>query len=188
MEKCYTCTNCTCLMHSCNYVVFEKFTCAYLTPNCIEKLLPEQDSFKMLYGLHAAAWISIAKISFCGLWTISDNEYKFQGNFHWLFEAFSYKFSLNILLHLSPPQYVTMYMYFACFPKTAEDSFFLRQSWPQWLFQWIYLVIIAFFVSTDHQRHAMSTHPLYLFPQDPCQVNLFLSPSSYLYHHGNWPK
>ena len=157
-----------------------------LSPNCFEKLLPEQDSFKMLYGLHAAAWISIAKISFCGLWTISDNEYKFQGNFHWLFEAFSYKFSLNILLHLSPPQFVTMY--FACFPKTAEDSFFLRQSWPQWLFQWIYLVIIAFFVSTDHQRHAMSTHPLYLFPLDPCQVNLFLSPSSYLYHHGNWPK
>ena len=58
-----------------------------LSPNCIEKLLPEQDSFKMLYGLHAAAWISIAKISFCGLWTISDNECKFQGNFHWLFEA-----------------------------------------------------------------------------------------------------
>ena len=24
-----------------------------LTPNCIEKLLPEQDSFKMLYVLHA---------------------------------------------------------------------------------------------------------------------------------------
>ena len=79
-------------------------------------------------------------------------------------------------------------MYFACFPKTAEDSFFRRQSWPQWLFQWIYLVIIAFFVSTDHQMHAMSTHPLYLFPVDPCQVNLFLSPSSYLYHHGNWSK
>ena len=137
-----------------------------LTPNCIEKLLPEQDSFKMLYGLHAAAWISIAKISFCGLWTISDNEYKFQGNFHWLFEAFSYKFSLNILLHLSPPQFVTMYMYFTCFPKTAEDSFSPRQSWPQWLFQWIYLVIITYFVSTDHRRMMIQqahTHCIYFF-------------------------
>ena len=104
-----------------------------LTPNCFEKLLPEQDSFKMLYGLHAAAWISIAKISFCGLWTISDNECKFQGNFHWLFEAFSYKFSLNILLNLSPPKFVIMY--FACFLKNAVDSFSLPG--PQWLFQWI---------------------------------------------------
>ena len=158
-----------------------------LSPNCFEKLLPEQDSFKMLYGLHAAAWISIAKISFCGLWTISDNECKFQGNFHWLFEALAIS-SLWIFCSISLHHNMWLYMYFACFPKTAEDSFFRRQSWPQWLFQWIYLVIIAFFVSTDHQMHAMSTHPLYSFPLDPCQVNLFLSPSSYLYHHGNWPK
>ena len=62
MNKCYTCTNCTCLMHSCNYVVFEKFTCAeLLTPNCIEKLLSEQDSFKMLYVLHATTWISMQR-------------------------------------------------------------------------------------------------------------------------------
>ena len=40
----------------------------------------------MLYGLHATAWVSIAKISHCGLWTISDNNYKLKGNFHWLFE------------------------------------------------------------------------------------------------------
>ena len=136
-----------------------------LTPNCFEKLLPEQDSFKMLYGLHAAAWISIAKISFCGLWTISDNEYKFQGNFHWLFEAFSYKFSLNILLHLSPPQFVTMY--FACFPKTAEDSFFLRQSWPQWLFQWIYLVIIAFFCFNRSSKACNEHTPIVFISSGP---------------------
>ena len=63
-----------------------------------------------------------AKISHCGLWTIGDN--KIQGNFHWLFEAFYYKFSLNILLHPSPPKFVSMY--FACFPKNAVDSFSLK--------------------------------------------------------------
>ena len=48
-------------MHSCNYVVFEKFTCAkLLTPNCIEKLLPEQDSFKMLYVSHATTLTELA--------------------------------------------------------------------------------------------------------------------------------
>ena len=55
VNKCYTFTNCTCLMHSCNYVVFEKFTCAYYHQIDFEKLLLEQDSFKVLYGLHATA-------------------------------------------------------------------------------------------------------------------------------------
>ena len=40
-------------MHSCNYVVFEKFTCANINTKLYWKLLPEQDSFKMLYVLQA---------------------------------------------------------------------------------------------------------------------------------------
>ena len=31
-----------------------------LTPNCIEKLLPEQDSFKMLYVSHATTLTELA--------------------------------------------------------------------------------------------------------------------------------
>ena len=48
-------------------------------------------------------------------------------------------------------------------PKTAVHSFSFRQLGPQWLFQWTYLVIITCFVSTDHQRHATSTHTPIVF-------------------------
>ena len=164
-------------MHSCNYVVFEKFTCAkLLTPNFIEKLLPEQDSFKMLYVLHATTWISIAKISHCGLWTISDNI-----KFRVISSGFLKLFTINSLwtfCSISLHQNLSVCILLAS-QKMLQILSPLRQSWPQWLFQWIYLVIITCFVSTDHQRHATSTHPLYLFPLDPCQVNLLLSPSGY---------
>ena len=146
-----------------------------LTPNCIEKLLPEHDFFKILYGLRATAWISIAKISYCGLWTMSVN-INFRVIFSWLFEAFRYKLSLNILLHLSPPQFIIMY--FVVLASKNCCRFFL-----------LYTVRASMAVSMNILGHHnlfcfnrspktcnKHTHQLYLFPLDPCQVDMFLSP------------
>ena len=40
------CTNCTCLMHSCNYVVFEKFTCAYYHQIVLKSYYPNRIPLK----------------------------------------------------------------------------------------------------------------------------------------------
>ena len=151
-----TCTNCSYLMHSYNYVVFDKFTCVCKTPNCIEKLLPEHDFFKILYGLCATAWISIAKISYCGLWTMSVNI-----NFRIIFSGFLKLLAIGSLwtfCSISLHHNLSLCILWCFLPKTAVDSLSFRQSGSQWLFQWTYLVIITCFVSTDHQRHATSTY------------------------------
>ena len=127
-----------------------------LTPNCIEKLLPEHDFFKILYGLCATAWISIAKISYCGLWTMSVNI-----NFRIIFSGFLKLLAIGSLwtfCSISPHHNLSLCILWCLLPKTAVDSFSFRQSGSQWLFQWTYLVIITCFVSTDHQRHAASTY------------------------------
>ena len=79
-----------------------------LTPNCIESYYLNRIPLKCyMYYKHCKDFT---------LWIVDNKwQYKLQGNFYWLFEAFNHKFSLNILLHLSPPKFVIMY--FACFQK-----------------------------------------------------------------------
>ena len=111
------------------------------------------------------------------LWIV-DNEcqYKLQDNFFWLFEAISYRFSLNILLHLSPPQFIIMY-FVVLAPKNCCRLFLLQTVRASMA---VSMNILGhhnlFCFNRSPKTCNKHTHRLYLFPLDPCQVDLFLSP------------